>query len=188
MIELKYAVLFLLLAGSVLTGYSLWQIRDSHVQTEEKKEEVMEILEASKAEPISLDFQPNETIGLLTVPKLKKDIPIIEGTDEEQLAAGVGHYPGTALPTQKDQIVLSGHRDTVFRQFDQLELGDIFTVKLPYGEFSYEIYDTKIVDADDRTIIRSTAPDEILTVTTCYPFSYLGDAPERFIFYAKPID
>ncbi|MCS0654775.1 class D sortase [Cytobacillus firmus] len=188
MIELKYAVLFLLLAGSVLTGYSLWQIRDSHVQTEEKKEEAMEILEASKIEPISLDFQPNETIGLLTVPKLKKDIPIIEGTDEEQLAAGVGHYPGTAFPTQKDQIVLSGHRDTVFRQFDQLELGDIFTVKLSYGEFSYEIYDTKIVDADDRTIIRSTAPDEILTVTTCYPFSYLGDAPERFIFYAKPID
>lgn len=185
---MKYAVLFLLLAGSVLTGYSLWQISDSHVQTEEKKEEAMEILEASKAELISLDFQPNETIGLLTVPKLKKDIPIIEGTDEEQLAVGVGHYLGTAFPSQKDQIVLSGHRDTVFRQFDQLELGDIFTVKLPYGEFSYQIYDTKIVDADDRTIIKSTAPDEILTVTTCYPFSYLGDAPERFIFYAKPID
>lgn len=186
---MKYAVLFLLLAGTVLTGYSLWQIRDSHVQTEEKKEEAMEILEALKTEePISLGFQPGETIGLLTVPKLKKDIPIIEGTDEEQLAVGVGHYLGTAFPTQEDQIVLSGHRDTVFRQFDQLELGDIFTVKLPYGEFSYEIYDTKIVDADDRTIIRSTAPDEILTVTTCYPFSYLGDAPERFIFYAKPID
>lgn len=185
---MKYAVLFLLLAGAVLTGYSLWQIRDSHVQTEEKKEEALEILGALKEdEPISMDFKLNETIGLLTVPKLKKDIPIIEGTDEEQLAAGVGHYPGTAFPTQKDQIVLSGHRDTVFRQFDQLELGDIFTVKLPYGEFSYEIYDTKIVDADDRTIIKSTAPDEILTVTTCYPFSYLGNAPQRFIFYAKPI-
>lgn len=185
---MKYAVLILLLAGSVLTGYSLWQIRDSYVQTEEKKEEAVEILEASKADkPISLDFQANETIGLLTVPKLEKDIPIIEGTDEEQLAVGVGHYLGTAFPTQKDQIVLSGHRDTVFRQFDQLELGDIFTVKLPYGEFSYKIYDTKIVDADDRTIIRSTSPNEILTVTTCYPFSYLGDAPQRFIFYAKPI-
>lgn len=64
-----------------------------------EKEEALEILEASNTEePLSLDFQPNETIGLLTVPKLKKDIPIIEGTDEEQLAAGVGHYLGTAFP------------------------------------------------------------------------------------------
>src|SRR5690606_9435267 len=133
-------------------------------------------------------FAVGDTIGLLYIPKLGRDLPIIEGTNPEELERGVGHYLGTALPGQKDQIVLSGHRDTVFRNFDQLAIGDTFVLKLPYGTFEYEIFDTEIVSADDTTVIRSTAPEEILTVTTCYPFYFIGNAPDRFIFYAKPVD
>ncbi len=70
----------------------------------------------------------------------------------------------------------------------ELKLGDILTVQLPYGEFSYEIVETKIVDANDRSIIVPTSPDEVLTVTTCYPFSYIGNAPDRYIINAHPID
>ena len=54
----------------------------------------------------------------------------------------------------------------------ELELGDAMTVRLPYGDFTCEIVDTKIVEADDYTIIVSTAPDEVLPVTTCYPFAW----------------
>jgi sortase A len=75
----------------------------------------------------------------------------------------------------------------VFRNFGELETGDTFIVELEYGKFKYEIYEMDIVPADDTTVIRSTAPDEILTVTTCYPFHYIGNAPERAIFYAKPV-
>ncbi|MEH6991051.1 class D sortase [Cytobacillus firmus] len=183
---MKALIYLLLLLGAAITAYSLFEIRDSQIQVEERKEEAVKMLD-EKTEK-KLTFEQNETIGLLSVPKINKDIPIIEGTDNDQLEDGVGHYTGTAFPGQKDQIVLSGHRDTVFRKFDQLKAGDIFTVKLPYGDFSYEIYDTKIVDANDLSIIKSTSPEEVLTVTTCYPFNFIGDAPERFIFYAKPID
>ena len=129
-----------------------------------------------------------ETVGVLNIPKLESEIAIIEGTHEDELAQGVGHYNGTAYPMQNDQIVLSGHRDTVFQRMGELEIGDIMVVQLPYGDFSYEIVDTKIVDADDRTIIVPTAPDEVLTVTTCYPFTYVGSAPDRYIITALPVD
>ncbi|USK49631.1 class D sortase [Bacillus sp. CMF12] len=181
---MKTLIYLLLLLGAAITAYSLFEIRDSQIQVEERKEEAVKMLVEDTEK--KLIFEQNETIGLLSVPKINKDIPIIEGTDNDQLEAGVGHYTGTAFPGQKDQIVLSGHRDTVFRNFDQLKVGDIFTVKLSYGDFSYVIYDTKIVDADDLTIIKSTSPEEVLTVTTCYPFNFIGDAPERFVFYARP--
>lgn len=136
------------------------------------------------------DYDPasGENVGMLTIPKLDEQLPIIEGTHEDDLAQGVGHYSGTAYPLQNDQIVLSGHRDTVFRRMGELEIGDILTLQLEYGDYSYEIVDTKIVDADDRTIIVPTAPDEVLTVTTCYPFSFIGSAPDRYIITALPVD
>ncbi|MBM7599152.1 LPXTG-site transpeptidase (sortase) family protein [Virgibacillus halotolerans] len=131
------------------------------------------------------EMKEGDTIGLLYIPRLDREIPIISGTDEDELAKGVGHYSSTALPGQKDQILLSGHRDTVFRQFGELENGDEIQVKMESETFVYEIYDTEIVDADDRSIIQPTAPDEVLTLSTCYPFSYIGNAPDRYIVYAK---
>ena len=100
---------------------------------------------------------------------------------------GVGHYKTTKLPGQDDQILLSGHRDSVFRGFGDLEIGDQFIVEMPYGTFVYEFYESEIVPADDTTVIRSTAPDEVLTLSTCYPFNFIGSAPDRYIIYAKPV-
>ncbi|CEE02798.1 hypothetical protein BT1A1_3010 [Caldibacillus thermoamylovorans] len=188
---LKILIGLLFTTGFILIGYALYHIWDGNYQVEKRIVEAKKIVEQnnndSQIDPSSLSYQKGETIGILKIPKLKKELPIIEGTDEEELEKGVGHYTGTAYPLQNDQIVLSGHRDTVFRNFGELETGDTFIVELEYGKFKYEIYEMDIVPADDTTVIRSTAPDEILTVTTCYPFHYIGNAPERAIFYAKPV-
>lgn len=188
---LKILIGLLFTTGFILIGYALYHIWDGNNQVEKRIVEAKKIVEQnnndSQIDPSSLSYQKGETIGILKIPKLKKELPIIEGTDEEELEKGVGHYTGTAYPLQNDQIVLSGHRDTVFRNFGELETGDTFIVELEYGKFKYEIYERDIVPADDTTVIRSTAPDEILTVTTCYPFHYIGNAPERAIFYAKPV-
>ncbi|MFD1849042.1 class D sortase [Oceanobacillus bengalensis] len=143
--------------------------------------------DSSLEEAESFSPATGETVGVLHIPKLGEDLAIVEGTDEDDLARGVGHYKGTAHPRQGEQIVLSGHRDTVFRRMGELEIGDIFTIKLPHGEFSYEITKTQIVDADDRTIIRPQGK-EVLTVTTCYPFDFIGDAPDRYILTALPVE
>src|SRR5699024_8042232 len=77
-------------------------------------------------------FNQGDTIGVIYIPKLDREIPIVEGTDEEELAEGVGHYADTGFPGENRQILLSGHRDTVFRQFGELEDGDEFHVKMEH--------------------------------------------------------
>jgi|GEM_PF-5448386 len=135
----------------------------------------------------SIDFQAeyNEAIATLDIPKLDKTLPVIEGTDPYSLAKGVGHLSESVFPGDGEQIMLSGHRDTVFRNFGQLEIGDRFIVNMPYGSYPYIIKETEIVLEDDTSIIRKMN-EEVLVVTTCYPFSYFGPAPKRFIIYAYP--
>lgn len=189
---MKKISIFLIVIGIAFLGFSGYQLYKTNSAQKESLAEAKELLNkpTQKNEPkIPTDFSPTigETIGILHIPKLEADMPIVEGTDEDELEKGVGHYKGTAFPLQNDQIVLSGHRDTVFRRMGELEIGDILTVKMEYGDHSYQISDTKIVAADDRTIIVPTAPEEVLTVTTCYPFSYIGDAPDRYIITAVPV-
>jgi sortase A len=143
----------------------------------------------SVKDPLLLDkesaiVQNGEVLGILRLPTLRESLPIVKGVSEEALDKGVGYYEGTALPDQQDQIVLSGHRDTVFKLLGELQIGDEVMVEMPYGKFTYIIQETFVVEAHDRTVIRSTAPIEKLTITTCYPFNYIGNAPQRYIVNA----
>jgi len=135
-------------------------------------------------------FNPGqgETVGLLEIDKIEASIPIIEGTDPDDLERGVGHLSQSAYPGENDQILLSGHRDTVFTRLGEIKNGDIIRLDLPYGTFEYEMVDSIIVSADDTSVIGSTAPDEELVLSTCYPFGYIGSAPERYVIYAVPVE
>ena len=108
-------------------------------------------------------------------------------TNEDELERGVGHYANSVLPGEKDNSVLSGHRDTVFRRLGEVGVGDLLIVKTTAGEFTYKVRQVRIVDADDRTVI-VPKPRATLTVTTCYPFDYIGDAPERYILVGTLIN
>lgn len=181
-----YACIFV---GIGLISWSGWQYFDGKQQEEKATKEAFELIEKAKTDPIEKkDFAPNfgDAAGMLVIDKIEANLPIVEGTSEDDLKKGIGHYEGTSYPLDDDQIVLSGHRDTVFTRIGELEIGDVLTVQMPYGEFDYEIVSTKIVDADDRTII-VPHDEEVLTVSTCYPFGYIGHAPDRYIIDAKPI-
>lgn len=187
----KFLSLLFIAAGVACLLYGGWQLFLTNAQQKQALEKARELIsstgEAKGQDSNSPIDQPQEgdVIGVLDIPRLKQELPIVHGTDEDDLAKGVGHYATTALPDQNDQILLSGHRDTVFRRMGELEIGDELVVEMGYGTFTYKIYETDIVDADDTTVIRSTAPDEILTLSTCYPFTYVGSAPDRYIIYAE---
>ncbi|GGD23194.1 class D sortase [Pontibacillus salipaludis] len=124
-----------------------------------------------------------ERIGDLYIPKLDATLPIYHGTDEDELAKGVGHFAGSVLPGEKDNSVLSGHRDTVFRSLGKVGMNDLLMVTTDAGKFTYKVRKVRIVDAEDRTVI-VPKPEATLTVTTCYPFNFIGSAPERYILVA----
>lgn len=184
---MKKFALLLIIAGITFIGISGYNIFKTNSVQKENLAIAKTIVE--KPAETKKDFSPEtgELAGILSIPRIEGELPIVEGTDPDSLEKGVGHYKGTAWPLGNDQIVLSGHRDTVFRRMGELEIGDELIVKLSYGEFTYKIESTRIVDADDLTVIKPTAPDEILTVTTCYPFRYVGNAPDRYIITAKPV-
>jgi sortase A len=187
------SILFIL-AGLACAGVAIVQLATSTLEQQQALEEARQLMDEKKdgTEPIQgwqkkkrRQNEVGQIIGILHIPRLDRELPIVEGVDEDDLARGVGHHSATALPGQGDQILLSGHRDTVFRRLGELEKGDLLIIEMPEGTFTYAIYRMEIVDAEDRSVIRSTAPNEILTLSTCYPFNFIGSAPERYIIYAK---
>ncbi|MDR3585208.1 MAG: class D sortase [Desulfosporosinus sp.] len=121
-----------------------------------------------------------DTIGSLTIPALNLELPIIQGTGVKELERGVGHFTQSVLPGEKDNCVLSGHRETVFRQLGNLKIGDTLIVQTVAGIFPYEVTGMRIVHEDDKTVIVPT-DHAVLTLTTCYPFNTPGYFPDRYI-------
>lgn len=199
---MKWLFRLIMAAGLLLTGFAGYQIYDSMANERATLENAYAHLEEqrivhasegdSEGEPafdiIGYDEDYGQVFGVLTIPVLDdRSIGIIEGADYDALAQGVGHVESTAFPGQGEQIVLSGHRDSVFRDFSTLVEGNRFIVDMLYGTYEYEIKEIEIVDANDTTVIGPMG-EEVLVVSTCYPFGYIGPAPQRAVFYAYPVN
>ena len=124
-----------------------------------------------------------DNIGSLTIPALNRKLPILQGTSEKELKKGVGHFIQSVLPGEEDNCVISGHRDTAFTQIGKLKIGDQLIVQTSAGIFTYEVSGTRIVHQDDKTVI-VPIDHAVLTMTTCYPFNYINNAPDRYIVSA----
>ena len=172
-------------AYTLLKGYALYKWNESDtteatakLPEPKTKADIPDGLELYEERP-----ETGDLMGELYIPKIEATLPIYHGTDEDELEKGVGHYAGSVLPGEKDNSVLSGHRDTIFRDLGEVGEGDLLIAKTEAGTFTYKVRKVRIVDADDRTVI-VPKPKATLTVTTCYPFSYIGSAPERYVLVA----
>lgn len=129
-------------------------------------------------------YTEGEIIGEISFPSINKKVAIVEGTASRQLKKGAGHYKGSAVLGGIGNSVLAGHRDTVFRGLGELKENDLIEVESADGKFVYKVTGSSIVDGNERGAIKqSTEP--ILTLITCYPFSYVGSAPDRYLLTAK---
>jgi sortase A len=184
--KIKISLLFLA-GGFFLISLAGIQLYKSTINQSQAQIEAIEVIRTEKNQLLdetSAIAKNGEVMGILQFPTLRSELPIVKGVSDEALERGVGYYEGTALPDQNDQIVLSGHRDTVFKRLGELQVGDEVIVEMPYGKFTYIIKETFVVEADDLTVIRPTSPIEKLTITTCYPFNFIGNAPKRYIVNA----
>lgn len=98
----------------------------------------------------------------------------------------VGHLPETALPGEAGNVALAGHRDGLFRPLSNVRPGDTITLRMPDREFQYEVEWTAVVPPTAVRVIQPT-PEPTLTLVTCFPFYYVGAAPERFVVRARKI-
>ena len=144
-------------------------------------------LESQVVTPASLS--PAATgglIGRVDVPRLGISAIVMEGTSTKILRRAVGHIFGTALPGQPGNVGISGHRDTFFRPLRNIEPSDIILLTTTAGEYRYRVLSATVVAPDDVAVLQP-GDGETLTLVTCYPFYFVGPAPNRFIVRAERV-
>jgi sortase A len=141
---------------------------------------------ASRRQRSQLRPREGDLLGMLTVPRLDLVATVHEGISEPTLLRGIGHVPGTALPGEPGNVALAAHRDTHFRPLRGIQRGDLIRLTTVSGERHYSVFSTEIVRPEDVAALAPTE-DTRLTLVTCYPFSYVGRAPKRFIVRATEI-
>jgi sortase A len=125
-------------------------------------------------------------VGSLQIPRLGVSVMVVEGADESDLRRAVGHIPGTPLPWDSGNVGLAGHRDTFFRPLRSIQKDDSVTLTTLRGTYRYRVVSTGVVRPDDTQVLYPTGHDS-LTLVTCFPFEYVGSAPNRFVVHAKRI-
>lgn len=120
-------------------------------------------------------------IGELEIPRLDLSVVVAEGTDENVLGVAVGRLSSSAVPGDGGNLALAGHRDTFFRPLEDIQPGDRIVFRAAGGrEMTFEVDWTRIVDPSETWVVAPTL-ESVITLVTCYPFRYVGTAPERFV-------
>lgn len=180
-------------AAEPVSQEELKQIEEAKkVVSDSEEKDVIETEKELQADPIMSDeielFDVGSEMSRLIIPKIEKSYKTYWGADDATLKQGVGMYVSqwTTTPDQKRHTVVSGHRDTVFSELGTLNEGDVLYLEYEGQRYEYEIAEIWITDADDRTVIVDK-DEATLTLTTCYPFEFLGSAPDRYIIQSKLI-
>lgn len=129
-------------------------------------------------------------IGILSIEKLKINLPIMEGVSEKQLSKGIGHMPATAVPGEKDgNSGLAGHRGHTFSVFfsrlNEMKRGDHIHIRMKDKLLKYEVYEQKIIEPDDFSVLNPKTGQSLITLITCHP---LNSDRYRLIVHAKLIE
>lgn len=182
-----------LLAGGLFAlGYCAlvvidsWAFQDQESQDFDRQLLAQRQASTQKAKLPLANLSTKGLVGRIQIPRLGVEAIVMEGTSKTTLRRAVGHIAGTALPGQLGNVGISGHRDTFFRPLRNIRQNDIITLTTLSGEFRYRVVTTKIVTPFEVAVLDSTQ-EEILTLVTCYPFYFLGSAPDRFIVRAERV-
>ena len=175
----------LLLVALATLGYVGGSVGGAALYQDYESRQLDEVLRGARG-PSQAPAQPvaRRVLGRLEIPTLGVSTIVREGEDARTLQLAVGHIAGTALPGSSGNMGLAGHRDTFFRRLREIDVGDVIRLVAVEGTFTYVVESTQIVDPGDLWVLDPT-PEPALTLVTCYPFTYIGTAPERFIVRAR---
>ncbi len=122
----------------------------------------------------------------IEIDKIGVNLPVYFGDTLEVLKKGVGHSSGSYFPGEGGSIVYMGHNSkNTFRRFSELQIGNEIKVTTTYGEYTYKIYDMKLIKETDLDKLPIQDEKEILMVYTCYPFNNIGYTTQRYVVYAE---
>ncbi len=176
----------LLTAAAGLLGYCAFVLADRWMYQRQAGELFDQAHLQTASIPSPGTASSNGLLGRMEIPRLGISVIVAEGTAERTLQRAGGHIAGTSFPGQGGNIGIAGHRDTLFRPLRNIRQNDVITLTTLAGEYRYRVMSTEIVSPSDVTVLESDG-HEILTLVTCYPFYFVGPAPDRFIVRAKRV-
>ncbi|HXN52612.1 MAG TPA: class D sortase [Candidatus Acidoferrum sp.] len=177
------ACYFFLALGLLALGYAGFVFADSHVY---------QALEGKKFQQAGRLSEPHilvegDVIGEIQVPRLGLNAIVVQGDSPANLRRAVGHISKSALPGEWGNVALAGHRDTFFRPLRDIRQGDEISFQTSERRFEYLVQSIEVVAPNDTRVLEpSTGHD--LTFITCFPFHFVGPAPNRFIVHAREVD
>ena len=124
-----------------------------------------------------------KAVAVLTIPSLKLEVPVFDNDDEISLNRGAGLVAGMGTPDTGGNVGIAGHRDGFFRVLKDIKVGDFIEVRTHLKQHRYRVTSIDIVEKTDSRLLADTDEPGV-TLVTCYPFYYLGNAPQRFIVAA----
>ncbi len=137
--------------------------------------------------PSMRETESEDVLGRIEIPRLRIQAIVAEGTDGRTLGRAVGHIPSTALPGRPGNCALAGHRDTFLRGLGGVRMNDVIRFVTPEGTYTYQVEWSEVVEPEYVAVLDSTATRS-LTLVTCYPFAFVGHAPQRFVVRAREVE
>ena len=180
----------MIVAGFAALGYVAYLIVSERYFQET---EAAKFSQPAKVGPVSPVGKINRTprtvpdgdvIGIIEIDSVGVRAVVVQGDSSDILRRAVGHVPGTPLPGEPGNVALAAHRDTLFRPLRKIKAGDLVDLRMDTGMIQYRVRSTEIVHPSDVGILESRGRNE-LTLITCYPFYYVGHAPDRFVVRAE---
>lgn len=174
-------------AAVLLGWYAVQQVSTAYYQAVSSRELETIRMSTPTITPAKTTLPIGALVGRIDIPRLGVSAIVREGDDTSTLRRSVGHIPHTAFPGEPGNSGLAGHRDTFFRGLRNARAGDRIMVTTANAVLRYVIRNTRVVEPDDVSVLKPTSAGT-LTLVTCYPFSYIGAAPQRFIVQAEMTD
>ena len=178
---LRRSAIALVVVGLSLLGWALAANLNTRVYQARQERAFSPVTKRDPAARVSADPL---VLGRIEIPRIGVTAIVREGDDDTTLAIAVGHITGTALPGERGNMALAGHRDSFFRELRGIRRNDTIRIVTPVRSYEYVVDSTEVVGPRDVRVLDPT-DDTVLSLVTCFPFSYVGRAPKRFIVRAS---
>lgn len=187
---LKWIAYLLVIAGGAALGWCAAVMADAYLAqrlARERLEPMFPATIASPAPPTRRVVKTGTPLAELSIPRIGLSAAVLQGSDDQTLRVGLGHIETTPLPGESGNVAIAGHRDSFFRPLRNVQVGDDILLETPTARVHYRVSSFRVVDPSETSVIDPTA-DAVLTLVTCFPFHFIGSAPDRFIVRATVVE
>ena len=192
---LRWLSYLLVIAGGAALGWCAAILTDAYLAQRSAREQLASMPRAASTPsvvlpapalppPSSAVVKAGTPLAELSIPRIGLSVVVLQGSDTDTLRAGPGHIETTPLPGESGNVAIAGHRDSFFRPLRNVQVGDDILLDTPTARVHYRVSSYSVVNSSEVSVLRPTT-DNMLTLVTCFPFQFIGSAPDRFIVRAN---